>query len=121
MNVDLDIDFDKDMNLALLCGRLATEPELRIYDSGTRALHFLVATRAPDPRRRIDVVPVVLWDPPDELMDYPFRAETRVYVTGSVQRRSYDSPAGRRNRIEVFADQVTPAKDHGNLQHRRSM
>ena len=121
MNLDLDIDFDNDINLAVLCGRLATEPELRIYDSGSQTLHFLVTTIADEPRRRIDVVPVVLWDPPDEVLDYPFKAETRVWVTGSVQRRSFDGPAGRRSRIEVVADQVSPAKERGNLRHRRSM
>lgn len=121
MFLDLDIDFETDINLAVLCGRLATEPEMRIYDSGARTLHFLVTTRAEEPRRRIDVVPVVLWDPPDELLDYPFKAECRVWVTGSVQRRSYDSPSGRRNRIEVVADQVSLAKEHGNLGQRRSM
>ncbi len=121
MNLDLEIDFDDDINLAVLCGRLATEPELRIYDSGAQALHFLVTTSAEEPRRRIDVVPVVLLDPPGEVLDYPFKAETRVWVTGSVQRRSYDSPTGRRNRIEVFADQVSPAKERGNLSRRRSM
>jgi single-stranded DNA-binding protein len=122
VNYDLDIDFDKDMNLAVLCGSLATEPELRTYESGARALHFLVTTRAQEPRRRrVDVVPVVLSDPPDELVDYPFRAETRVFVTGSVQRRSYESPAGRRSRIEVIADEVSTAEAPGNLRDWRSM
>jgi single-stranded DNA-binding protein len=121
VNLDLEIDFDDDINLAVLCGRLATEPELRMFDSGTQSLHFLVTTIAEEPRRRLDVVPVVLFDPPDEVLDYPFRAETRVWVTGSVQRRSFDSLEGRRSRIEVVADQVSPAKERGKLRHRRSM
>jgi hypothetical protein len=53
-----------------------------------------------------DVVPVALWDPDDTLADSPPDQNTRVWVTGVVQRRVLDGPEGRRSRIEVIADQV---------------
>ena len=60
-----------DLNLIVLCGRLAVEGELRTFDSGTRLIRYLVTTRVDYPRSRVDVVPVTLWDPPQELVDEP--------------------------------------------------
>lgn len=96
-----------DINLAVLCGRLATAPEVRIFDTGTRCLQLLVTVAAHRPRRRIDVVPVTLWDPPDDLVEDLPGPNARVWIVGVVQRRAHDSPEGRRNRVEVVADQVT--------------
>lgn len=95
-----------DLNLAVLCGRLATAPELRTFDSGARVMHLLVTVSTTHPRRRIDVVPVTLHDPSEELTEAPPRQNSRVWVTGVVQRRATDGPNGRRSRIEVVADQV---------------
>ena len=100
-----------DINLTVLCGRLATAPELRVLDSGTRTLRLLVTVAAKHPRRRIDVVPVTLWDPDQDLVDAELEQNARVWVTGAVQRRVIDGPEGRRSRIEVIADQVTPIRD----------
>lgn len=101
------MDMDMDINLAVLCGRLATAPEVRVYDSGSRSVHLLVTVATERPQRRIDVVPVILWDPPAELVDHPPGQNARVWVTGLVQRRASDGPEGRLNRIAVVADQVT--------------
>lgn len=101
----------EDLNLAVLCGRLATAPELSIHDSGSRTLMLLVTVSARHPRRRIDVVPVTLYDPPDELVDHLPEPNARVWVTGAVQRRAQDGPEGRRARIEIVADQVAVLKE----------
>lgn len=95
-----------DLNLIVLCGRLATDGELRVFDSGTRLIRYLVTTRGEYPRRRVDVIPVTLWDPADDLVDQPGRKGDRVWVCGSVQRRFWESPDGRRSRVEVVAEQV---------------
>jgi len=95
-----------DLNLTVLCGRLAVDGELRVFDSGTRLIRYLVTVRTDHPRRRVDVVPVTLWDPPDELVDEPGEKGQRVWICGSVQRRFWESPEGRRSRVEVVAEQV---------------
>ncbi|MDX1469623.1 MAG: single-stranded DNA-binding protein [Acidimicrobiia bacterium] len=95
-----------DLNLIVLCGRLATDAEVRVFDSGTRLIRYLVTVRADHPRRRVDVVPVTLWDPPDDLAEEPGLRGERVWVCGSVQRRYWESPDGRRSRVEVVAEQV---------------
>lgn len=95
-----------DLNLIVLCGRLATEPELREFDSGSKLVRYLVTTRVDHPRKRVDVIPVVLWDPEDELIEEPGRKGDRIWVCGAVQRRFWESPDGRRSRLEVIAEQV---------------
>lgn len=96
-----------DLNLIVLCGRLATEPEIRVFDSGTRLVRYLITVRVDHPRKRVDVIPVTLWDPSDELVAEPGEKGDRMWVCGAVQRRYWESPDGRRSRIEVVAEQVT--------------
>ncbi len=95
-----------DLNLIVLCGRLAVDPEYRAFDSGTRLVRLLVTVRSEEPRRRVDVVPVTLWDPPEEFYDALPMKGRRVWVCGSVQRRFWDASEGRRSRLEVVAEQV---------------
>jgi len=96
-----------DLNLTVLCGRLAVDAELRVFDSGSRLIRYLVTVRSEQPRRRVDVVPVVLWDPPEDLVDQLGRKHERIWICGAVQRRFWESPDGRRSRLEVVAEQVT--------------
>lgn len=95
-----------DLNLIVVCGRLAVDAEVRTFDSGTRLIRYLATTRVDFPRKRVDVIPVTLWDPTDELVDRPGEKGERIWVCGSVQRRYWESPDGRRSRVEVVAEQV---------------
>lgn len=95
-----------DLNLIVLCGRLAVDAESRVFDSGTRLVRYLVTVRVDYPRKRVDVIPVTIWDPSDELLDAPGEKGERIWVCGSVQRRYWESPDGRRSRVEVVAEQV---------------
>lgn len=93
-----------DLNLVVLAGTVSAPPENRIFDSGARLLRLLITIRIDEPRRRVDVVPVTLWDPPDELRDV--KAGRRVWVAGGVQRRFWNADTGRKSRLEVVAQQV---------------
>ncbi len=98
---------EMDLNLTVLFGRIATDPEIRVFDSGTRLIRYLITVRSEAPRRRVDVVPVTLWDPSDEQVEAPGDRGERIWICGSVQRRFWESPDGRRSRLEVVAEQVT--------------
>ena len=95
-----------DLNLIVLCGRLATDPEIRTFDSGATLIRYLVTTRVDFPRRRVDVIPVTHWDPTPEVVAEPGIKGDRVWVCGSMQRRYWESPDGRRSRVEVVAEQI---------------
>ena len=95
-----------DLNLIVLSGTLSAAPDLREFDSGARLLRLLVTTRRSEPRRRVDVIPVTLWDPPADLLEKDLERGSRVWVSGSAQRRFWESKEGRRNRVEVVADHI---------------
>ncbi len=101
-----------DLNLVVLMGRVTCAPEHRVFESGGHLLRILVAVKSDHPRRRLDIVPVVLWDPPSDLCDGGLPAGTRVWITGSVQRRYWDGTEGRRSRLEVVAHHVLVCDDH---------
>ena len=102
-----------DVNLVVLAGTLASAPELREFDSGASLLRMLVTVRTEEPRKRVDVIPVTLWDPPDSLRDEPLERGRRVHVCGAAQRRFWEAAEGRRNRIEIVAEQVLPLASSG--------
>ena len=97
-----------DMNLVVLTGTLAAAPELREFESDARLLRLLVTVRQDEPRKRVDVVPVTLWDPPKDLIAEDLDRGRRVMVVGAAQRRFWEAKDGRRNRVEVVADYVKP-------------
>jgi len=96
-----------DLNLVVLAGRIAAEPELSTFESGVSLARFLVTVRSEEPKRRVDVVPVVLWDPDrdHDLFDSPVRGK-RVWMIGVVQRRFWSEEVGRKSRIEIVAQDV---------------
>ena len=95
-----------DMNLVVLAGTLATAPELREFESGARLLRLLVTVRQDEPRKRVDVLPVTLWDPPQELMAEHLERGRRVFVVGAAQRRFWEAKEGCKNRVEIVATHV---------------
>jgi single-stranded DNA-binding protein len=105
-----EVSRPSDINLVVLRGRLGADPELREFESGSRLIRYLVVLRSEAPRRRTDVVPVVVWDPPDDLWERSGLYEWSFWGVGSVQRRYFEGPEGRTSRIEVVAEQVRVAE-----------
>lgn len=95
-----------DFNLVVLCGQLAVEPEYRAFGSGARLIRYLITTRSSEPLRRVDNVPVVQWDPPDEVWDRELRRLDRVMIVGTVQRRIRIVASGRVSQTEIVATRV---------------
>lgn len=95
-----------DLNLIVIAGRIAAEPEVITFASGAKLLRLLVTVRSEEPRRRIDVLPVVLWDPDDDVLPQEPCRGMPVWVAGSVQRRFWSSGEGRASRVEIVAHDV---------------
>lgn len=95
-----------DLNLVLICGKLAAPPELREFESGSRLVRSLVTVRSHAPHRRVDVVPVTLWDPPADHEIVDASVGSRVWAAGTVQRRFWTSTEGRSSRLEVVANHM---------------
>lgn len=100
-----------ELNLVVLSGRLAAEPEVRVFDSGSTLLRLLVTVRSTEPRKRVDVIPVTVWNPEEELIDEQLNVGQKIWVAGSVQRRFWSATEGRRSRLEVVAHEVSLRDD----------
>ena len=92
-----------DCNVVVLAGRLAAQPEIRTFESGTTLMRLLVTVRSTEPRARLDVIPVVQWNPdPDAIPDETLRGRG-VWVVGATQRRFWSAEDGRHSRVEIVA------------------
>jgi single-stranded DNA-binding protein len=97
---------DWDSNIVVLSGTLAAPVELRSFSSGSAMMRLLLTVRTFEPRRRIDVVPVVLWDPDEALLVPSLMMGDRLWVSATVQRRFWSAPDGKQSRLEVVARSV---------------
>jgi single-stranded DNA-binding protein len=97
-----------DLNLAVIAGSLSAPPEIRTFDSGARLARYLITVRSTEPRSRVDVLPVVDWDPDDEDAISTLDRGDRIWTVCSVQRRFWSAAEGRRSKIEIVAHHVEP-------------
>jgi len=95
-----------DLNLVVIAGKLAATPEFTTFASGATLARVLVTVKSEEPRRRIDVIPVVMWDPPDDHVLRDMDKGDRVWIAGSVQRRFWSAEAGRTSRVEIVAHDI---------------
>jgi single-stranded DNA-binding protein len=98
-------------NLVVLAGRLAAPVEIRTTESGSRLARLLITVCSTDPPRRVDVVPVTVWDPNESLVSEPPKPGRLMWISGAVQRRFWESIDGRRSRLEVVARHVEVQDD----------
>lgn len=98
----------QNFNTVLISGRLATEPEVKTFDNGAHLLRFLVTTRTENPGRRVDVLPVSVYLTVGEEVPTDLGSRGAMFhAEASVQRRFWESPDGRRSRMELVAEEVT--------------
>ena len=95
-----------DFNVVVLSGRLAAPPELREFESGSRLVRSLVTVRSDTPRRRVDVVPVTLWDPDPDVAILGASVGDGVWVAAAVQRRFWTETERRMSRLEIVARDI---------------
>jgi hypothetical protein len=105
-----DIHSTSDLNVVELVGRVATAPDVILDAPGARRLRVLVTTRSNHPRKRIDVIPVVFWDPCDDLVDGRLVSGTRVEVRGCLQRHVSETPEWSRSRLGVVGSSLIVAR-----------
>jgi single-strand DNA-binding protein len=99
-----------DMNAVVLLGKLAAPAELREFESGSRLVRALITVRSETPRRRVDVVPVTLWDPATDHELLTAAVGEPLFAVGTVQRRFWSTVEGRRSRLEVVAIHIESAR-----------
>ena len=104
-----------DMNVVVLFGSLAVPPEVQTFESGSSLVRALITVRTNAPRRRVDVVPVTLWNPcPDDPL-LTAAAGTKVFAVCSVQRRFWTADQGRKSRLEIVARHLELEEPAGSI------
>ena len=98
------------MNVVALRGTLSRAPYPRALPSGDRLGLIDITIRAPG--RATETVPVVWFQPPDQL--FSLEAGASVVVVGRVRRRFFSSASGRASRTEVVAERIV----HGHQRTR---
>lgn len=99
------------MNVTVLVGRLANEPELRYSTSGTAVCTFRIAVERPfknaQGEKEADFFPIVTWRKLAEVVAHNLSKGRLVAVEGRLQTRSYQAQdGGTRWVTEVVADSV---------------
>ena len=99
-----------DINAVVLLGKLAAPVELREFESGSSLARALITVRSDTPRRRVDVVPVTLWNPGPDHELLTVAVGEPLFAVGTVQRRFWTGAKGRESRLEVVAIHIESAK-----------
>ena len=106
---------DISVNKAVLIGRLEKDPELRYTSNNTAICSLRVLTtesyanREGQPVERRVTHTVVIWGQKGERLNDQLRANSRVFVEGSIRNRSYENNAGERKWVtEIIAQTAVP-------------
>lgn len=95
-----------DMNVVVLGGTIAAPPELLIGPTGAVRWRYLLSVRSSRPRRRVDVLPVTVWELQKGPSNDDFSVGDKIWVHAALQRRFLSAPEGQRSRLELVADTV---------------
>ena len=97
-----------EMNLVVLKGTLATDPEIQIPPPTSKVKYLVtVRTGGDTGRRRVDVIPVVMYGSVVNVQQ-----GDDVWVVGAVQRTFFtDGRDGTRSGIHVVAYEITRIED----------
>lgn len=96
------------MNLVVLVGRLAQDPEMRVTKNGHNVCNFGVAVdrrAGADGQREADFFNVVAWNRQAELICQYLTKGRQIAIQGRLQNRSYQAQDGSTRRVtEIMLD-----------------
>ena len=93
------------MNLVVLKGRLARDPEVRITGTGKAVVDFTVACDA-GKDRPADFISCTAWDKTAELIGRWFQKGKEILLTGSVKVSKYETETGTRYKTYVLTSKI---------------
>lgn len=109
------------VNIAVVIGRLAKAPQVRVLPSGLSLANFDLSVRRAD--ETAESVPIALFTGPEGVPSWQEGEE--VLVVGRVRRRFFRVAGGTQSRTEVVADSAVPVAQAGSvakvLEHARSL
>ena len=99
-----------DLNVVTITGRLADDPKPYATGNGGDVTMLRIAVGRPkrpgQQRSEADFVDVAAWDEQAKLAAKYLAKGLRVGVTGRLQQRTWETPEGKRSRLQVVAGQL---------------
>jgi len=96
------------MNVVVLMGRLAADPELKTTQSGKSVTSFRIAVNRRYEKNAADFIDIVVWEKTAEFVTRYFSKGSMIAVQGRIQTRNYEDKNGnKRTAFEVVADNVS--------------
>ncbi len=97
------------MNLCVIIGRMAADPEIRTTQSGVSVTSFRLAVdrdyAAKGKERETDWIDCVAWRERGEAIARHFHKGKPIIIQGSIQTRTYEDKQGqKRKAVEVVVD-----------------
>lgn len=107
----------RDVNVCIITGNLAREPEIRVTSSGKAVANIVVAVNRGyynGEDKGADFIPVTAWGTTAEAIEKYLRKGDKVLVRGSIHIDAYESAGQKRYKTYVSAEQIQFLKTKQN-------
>lgn len=100
------------VNKVILLGNLGKDPEVRVFDSGTKKASFPLATsetyldKNGQRQERVEWHNVIFWGKIAEVIEKYLKKGSQIYVEGRIATRSYDDKDGVKKYITEIEGQT---------------
>ena len=94
-------------NVAVLLGRLVSEPEIRTIPSGAEVMNFTIAVDRPigkNGEKTADFIDCVAWRNTATFIGKYFHKGDPISLSGTIQTRSYEYEGKKRRATEVLVE-----------------
>jgi len=93
------------MNVIILTGRLAADPEMRVTKTGKNFVKATIAVGRTFKKDETDFINLVAWDKKAELIGQYLKKGNMLGVTGSLRTRTYETEDGQKRKVsEVLVE-----------------
>ena len=105
------------MNLVILSGRMARDPELRYTSGGKAYANFTLAVQKT--RDEAEFIDCIVWEKTAETIAEYFRKGNRILINGKIVTSTYESNGEKRKSVKVqaFNFEFIDSKNSGNNQN----
>ena len=105
------------MNLVVLSGRMARDPELRYTSGGKAYTNFTLAVQKT--KDEAEFIDCVAWEKTAENIAEYFRKGNRILINGKIVTSTYESNGEKRKSVKVqaFSFEFIDSKNSGNNQN----
>ena len=105
------------MNLVVLSGRMARDPELRYTSGGKAYTNFTLAVQKT--KDEAEFIDCIVWEKTAETIAEYFRKGNRILINGKIVTSTYESNGEKRKSVKVqaFNFEFIDSKNSGNNQN----